>query len=193
MNDHDHIEIETVEQLRAWLEEHHGQSDSMWLVTFKSSVAEKHVPYGALVDELLCFGWVDSQPGMVDDKRSKRRISPRNPKSAWSGINKEKVARLRKEGRMRASGEAVIARAEANGMWTFLDDVEEGIIPADLGDALDGYPYARQHFEAFPQSAKRAILEWIKQAKKDDTRKKRIEETARLAARNERANQFRAG
>ncbi|MGD1888423.1 MAG: YdeI family protein [Cohaesibacteraceae bacterium] len=91
---------------------------------------------------------------------------------------------------MEPPGLTKIKAAKANGMWVFLDDVEALISPPDLVEALERYPDAKAHFDAFPRSPKRGILEWIKQAKRPETRAKRIEETARLAQDNTRANQF---
>nr|WP_241735711.1 YdeI/OmpD-associated family protein [Aquisalinus flavus] len=92
---------------------------------------------------------------------------------------------------MTAAGRTAVAGAKKDGSWAFLDDVEKGIIPDDLAAALASNGQAAAHFEAFPKSAKRGILEWIKQAKRPQTRANRVEETARLAADNKRANQFR--
>lgn len=106
-------------------------------------------------------------------------------------MNKQRVERLTAEGRMAAAGLAAVEAAKANGAWSALDQVEELHEPDDVRAALDGTPGARGHWDAFPRSAKRAILEWIGTAKRDETRAARIEETARLAADNVRANQWR--
>jgi uncharacterized protein YdeI (YjbR/CyaY-like superfamily) len=92
---------------------------------------------------------------------------------------------------MQKAGLAVIAAAKANGHWTKLDAVEALVIPDDLAAALALFSDAAAHFTAFPRSARRGILEWIVQAKRPDTRAARIAETARLAAENRRANQWR--
>ncbi|MEL6888831.1 MAG: hypothetical protein AAFO86_08985 [Pseudomonadota bacterium] len=84
------------------------------------------------MEELLCWGWVDSVTRRVDHERSSYRISPRNPNSAWSAVNKAKVAAARASGAMTPAGEALIAAAKANGMWHFLDDVERLEVPDDL-------------------------------------------------------------
>jgi uncharacterized protein YdeI (YjbR/CyaY-like superfamily) len=171
-------------ELRAWLAEHHRRTESVWLVTFK-----KHTPhyldYGEMIEELLCWGWIDSQTRSVDDHRTSVLIAPRNPKSAWSAINKEKVDAARASGVMTPAGEALAAAARANGMWTFLDDVERLEVPHDLGQALTEAG-ANATWDGCPRSVKRATLEWIKSAKTA-----RIAETAASAAQGLRPKPFR--
>lgn len=186
--DEDRITIESTTDLREWLADNHTTSSSVWLVRYRKHTGDRHVSWSELVDELLCYGWVDSLPRKLDADRTMIRISPRNPKSNWSGINKEKVARLRREGRMTPAGEALVEQAKANGCWTFLEDVEQLIVPPDLEAALGQNPDAGRYFERFPDSSKRGILEWIKTAKTDATREKRIRETVEKAARNVKAN-----
>lgn len=164
--------------LRAWLERQHGQSAGVWLATFKKHHAD-YLPWGQAVEELLCWGWIDGQVARVDADTMKHRVAPRNPRSAWSAVNKEIVARMRAEGRMMPAGEAAIATAEANGMWAFLDDVERLEVPPDLRAALGPHHAA---WEVYPRSVKRGTLEWIKTAKTAPTRNKRIAEVAQSAA-----------
>lgn len=173
-------------ELRAWLATHHASAASQWLVTYK-----KHTPHylswNDLVSELLCWGWIDSRTRKVDEDRTSVLIAPRNPRSAWSAINKAKVAELRASGEMTEAGEALIAAAEANGMWTFLDDVEQLEVPEDLMAALgrlDGW-------EAYPRSVKRGTLEWIKTAKTAPTRAKRIADVRDALAQGLRPSPFR--
>lgn len=185
------INVKSRADLRAWLAAHHQQSESIWLVTYKKAVADWYVEYDAVVEECLCFGWVDSLTRAKDEKRSMLLLAPRKEKSAWSASNKARVKKLLAADLMEPPGLAKIEAAKGNGMWEFLDDVEALISPPDLVEALENYPDAKAHFDAFPRSPKRGILEWIKQAKKPETRAKRIEETARLAQENDRANQFK--
>jgi len=149
------------------------------------------VYYDEAVDEALCFGWIDSKINKRDDESFYQFFARRNPKSKWSRVNKNKVERLQAEGRMAPEGLAMVELARQNGTWNALDEVENLTIPPDLQQALDALPNAAAHFDAFPRSVKRGILEWILNAKKDETRQKRILETATLAAQNIRANQFR--
>lgn len=183
------IEVKSRAELRAWLAQHHGRTDSVWLVTFK-----KHTPhyldYGEMIEELLCWGWIDSRTRGVDGNRTSVLIAPRDPRSAWSAVNKAKVEAARAAGAMTPAGEALIAAAKANGMWAFLDDVERLEVPPDLGQALTGAG-AEATWDGWPRSVKRATLEWIKTAKTAPTRAARIAETAESAARGLRPRPFR--
>jgi uncharacterized protein YdeI (YjbR/CyaY-like superfamily) len=177
---------------RAWLEANHAAATGAWLVTWRRG----HGPvldYGEAVEEALCFGWVDSTGGRVDDRRTKLYFAPRKARSVWSASNKGRVERLIAAGLMRPAGIAAIERAKENGSWTALDEVEQGIVPPDLIAALEANAPAAERFAAFPWSARRAILVWIADAKKRETRATRVLETARRAARNERANERPSG
>jgi uncharacterized protein YdeI (YjbR/CyaY-like superfamily) len=118
-------------------------------------------------------------------------FAPRKPKTGWSRPNKERAARLLAAGLLHPAGLARIEQARDDGSWNSLDAVEELEVPADLKEALASYPNAAANFEAFPRSVKRGILEWILVARRPATRAQRIAETAQLADRNIRANQWR--
>ena len=120
-----------------------------------------------------------------------RLLAPRKPGSGWSRVNKDRVARLIADGLMTDAGLKVIERAKADGSWAKLDKVETLAVPDDLAVALAAHPPAATHFGAFPKSSKRLILEWIEGAKRPETRAARVQETARLAADNIRANHYR--
>ena len=187
MDDLEHLEITTAGALWGWFAARHGQSDSIWCVSFKKHAADRHVSYDEIVDTAVAWGWIDSHIRKVDDARSKLLLSPRKPQSAWSAVNKARVARLEASGRMAAPGRAKIEAARQDGSWSFLDDVEALIQPPDLVDRLAHYASAAT-WEAFPRSVKRGQLEWIKTAKRAETRAQRIDAVARLAAEGRRAN-----
>lgn len=178
-------------QWRAWLTAHHARPEGVWLISHKKATGKPRVSYDEAVEEALCFGWIDSKPRKLDNERSLLWFAPRKPKTGWSKPNKERVEHLSKAGLMAEAGLAKVEAAKRNGSWTLLDAVERLNIPADLATAFSRYENSRAHFEAFPRSAKRGILEWIATTKKPETRAARIEETARLAAQNVRANQWR--
>lgn len=160
-------------------------------MNYKKATGKPRLEYGEAVEEALCFGWVDSKTNALDEERSMLWFAPRRPGSGWSKSNKERVERLIAEGRMASAGLAKIEAAKQDGSWTALDAAEALEIPADLQEALDGYESAGQHYDAFPPSVKKNILTWIATAKKAETRARRIEETARLAQDNIRANEWR--
>jgi uncharacterized protein YdeI (YjbR/CyaY-like superfamily) len=164
------VEVRSRAELRDWLSVNHASGVSVWLVTWKKHTGH-YLPYGELIEELLCWGWIDSQARGVDADRTSLLIAPRNPKSAWSAINKEKVVAARSSGAMTEAGERLIRIAQESGMWEFLDDVDRLEVPDDLAAALGGL---REGWEAYPRSVRRGTLEWIKTAKGPDTRAQRI-------------------
>lgn len=185
------VSIESLAQWRDWLTANHASSRGVWVTTYKKASGRPSVPISDVVDEALAHGWIDSRPRSLDETRSQRLLTPRRPTSAWSRVNKQRVELLIATGRMTPAGLAVIETAKKNGAWTALDEVETLNEPEDLSAALDAEPQARRYWDAFPRSAKRAILEWIAAAKTPGTREKRVAETASKAASNVRANQWR--
>jgi uncharacterized protein YdeI (YjbR/CyaY-like superfamily) len=183
----DRVEVRSRAELRTWLAAHADQPTPVWLVTYKKVRPEWYVSTDEIVDEVLCFGWIDSRVARLDDERTMLMISPRRPGSGCSKVNKDKIERLTQCGQMTPRGLAVIAAAQADGSWTKLDAVETLEEPADLLGALQRNPTAHQYWLAFPKSARRGILEWIANAKTPTTRARRIEETVRLAEENIRA------
>lgn len=187
------VHAETRADWRAWIGEHHASAKGVWLVSWKKHTGKPAVSYDDAVSEALAFGWVDSLGARLDDERTMLYFARRKPRSGWSRPNKLRVQALEEEGLMTQAGRRVIAAAKADGSWTLLDDVEDLVVPGDLAAAFEAVSGAREQWEAFPRSAKRGILEWIVQARRPTTRAKRIEETAVLAGRGERANQWRPG
>lgn len=185
------VHPKTRAEWRAWLRKHHQREEGVWLVTYKKATGKPRIDYDEAVEEALCFGWVDSKPAKLDDERSMFYFAPRKPGTGWSKANKHRVEKLIAAGLMMPTGLAKVEAAKRGGSWLRLDSVEALEIPQDLAEALMAYPDAERHFEAFPRSVKRGILEWISNAKKPETRAKRIAETARLADQNVRANQWR--
>ena len=172
---------------RAWLAAHHASPDWIWLVYPKQgSDRFTDLTYDAIVEEALCFGWIDSVARGAGADHRCIRLSPRRPGSGWAATNKRRVERLVADGRMTPAGLAAIDAAKRDGSWEALDAVERLEVPDDLAAALDADPAARRHFDAFPPGARKLALTWIAAAKRPETRAARIAETARLAARNER-------
>lgn len=176
---------------RRWLGRHHATSGAVWLVIAKKGSGLETVSYEEAVEEALCFGWIDAKANTRDARSYRQWMAPRKPGSGWSASNKARVQRLLADGRMAPAGLAAIDAAKADGSWTRLDASHALEMPRDLAAALRAFPNARRHFDAFPPSARRAILEWIDGAKRPATRTRRVEETARLAEDNVRANQWR--
>jgi uncharacterized protein YdeI (YjbR/CyaY-like superfamily) len=173
---------------RRWLRSHHASSTGVWVLVRKKGGKRPGVTYEEVVEEGLCFGWIDSRANPVDEDRYRLTMTPRKPGSVWAATNKERVARLTAAGRMTAAGLAVVEAAKADGSWDALSGVDALEVPEDLAAALAADPAAARHFEAFPPSSKKMILYWIASAKRPQTRARRVEETVRLAAENLRAN-----
>ena len=190
------VTVRSRAQWRSWLIDHHSTSRGIWLLTFKkgqdaSGAARPHLPYDEVVEEALCFGWVDSTIRKYDDDRSQLLVTPRKRGSNWSRANKQRIARLLAAQLMDPAGLACVAAAQADGSWAALDEVDALVEPPDLGAALDADPEARRRWDSFPPSAKRGIVEWLLNARRPETRAGRVVEIATLAARGERANQWR--
>jgi uncharacterized protein YdeI (YjbR/CyaY-like superfamily) len=190
-DDADRVHPGTLDEWSEWLERNSDRRAGVWLVAYKKKTGRQAFDYDSAVTEALRFGWVDSKGGAVDDERTMLWFAPRRRTSGWSRSNKVRIEQLEREGRLAPAGRAAVDAAKANGAWTLLDDVENLVVPDDLVAAFEAHPGSREQWDAFPPSARRAILEWIVQAKRADTRAKRVDETARLAAQGERANQWR--
>lgn len=185
------IQPDTLAAWRAWLQSNHTRPDGIWLITYRRATGKATFTYEQAVEEALCFGWIDGHTKTLDEERGMQWYAPRRAGSVWARSNKERVARLIADGRMTPAGQARIDAAQADGTWALWDHVDSLAVPDDLAAALATYPAARAHFDAFPRSARHAILGWIATAKRPETRAKRIAETARLAQDNVRANQPR--
>ncbi|MGE5226654.1 MAG: YdeI/OmpD-associated family protein [Planctomycetaceae bacterium] len=183
------VEVADRAAWRRWLRAHHASSTGVWVLVRKKGGAPPGATYVEVVEEGLCFGWIDSRANPVDEHHYRLTMTPRKSGSVWSASNKERVARLTAEGRMTSAGLAVVEAAKADGSWDALSAVDALEVPEDLAAALAADPAAARHFDAFPPSSKKMILYWIASAKRPQTRARRVEETARLAAENLRANQ----
>ena len=120
---------------------------SRWLVFYNKDSGKKSITWSESVDIALCFGWIDSKKIRIDEEKSHQFFSKRKANSTWSKINKEKVRQLIDKGLMTEAGYKCIETAKQNGSWTILDDVEELVIPKDLGEALENISGAKEYFE----------------------------------------------
>jgi len=179
------VEIKSVEQLRNWLLENFTDSKSVWLVTFKKSEADWYVSRWDVLDELICFGWIDGIRRQLDEKKTMQLISPRKVEH-WARTYKERAAKLIKEGKMHLSGLKSIEESKLSGLWDFMDDVDNLIVPKDLSDALSKQKEASAFFDAINDSSKRFVLRWLKLAKTEKTRSKRINQLVELSAKGKK-------
>lgn len=180
--------VSAPEDLESWLDEHHAVHGPIWLLTYKKSCGGRYLSKAHVAEIAICYGWVDGSPkASGDDQLTMRFLARRKPNSTWSPANKERAESLRQAGLLKPAGLAAIHVAKENGMWCFLDDVNQGIQPPDLIEAFSRTYGSQEGFEAFSPSAQILMLKWIKMAKTDKTRVARIEKTATMAAKGLKA------
>ena len=187
LDDLEQVQIESAAELRAWLERHHDRDHGSWLVRFKKGRGP-YVPWSDVVDQLLCFGWIDGLERKLDDDRAMLLITPRRRGSLWSQINRTKLPRLFDEGLMHPAGIAAVERAKGDGSYHVLAEVDDLRVPDDLAAAFDARPDAFAFWSRFPASSQRAIMEWVVTAKRAETRAKRVATVIERAAENRKAN-----
>ena len=175
---------------REWLIKNHGSTQSVWLVIYKKKSGKQTITWSEAVDEALCFGWVDSRRKPVDSDQFIQFFCKRKPNSTWSRINKEKALTLIHLGKMLPAGLVSVETAKSNGAWNSFDDVEAYKVPEDLSSKLLSHAGAEAFFLSLSKSARKAILQWLVQAKQPHTRQKRITEIAELAAQKRKPKQF---
>jgi uncharacterized protein YdeI (YjbR/CyaY-like superfamily) len=159
---------------RRWLADHHATSPGVWVVSWKRHTGKPTPGYEALVEEALCFGWIDSQAKTVDADRSMQRFTPRRAGSVWARSNRERVTRLVAAGRMAPAGLVKVEAAKADGSWRAYEAVEAMEIPDDLAAALAADPDARLGWETLRRTARQQLLWGVLSAKREETRAKRI-------------------
>ena len=174
-------------QWRAWLEANHDAARGVWLCSWRTVTARAVCPYPDVVEEAICFGWIDSTASRLDDERGLQLLTPRKSKSTWTRLNRQRAADMEAAGLMTDAGRRAVEVAKANGWWTILDPVEDLAEPDDLAHALDSDPTARAAWDVFPPSARKAMLWWVISAAKQDTRQRRIDTIVASAANGERA------
>lgn len=185
----EHITAVSGEEFRVWLHEHHATADAVWLVYFKKGSGTASIAWSEAVDEALCYGWIDSKAKSIDDDCYEQYFCPRKPTGPWSKVNKAKIEALDDAGRIQPAGAAAIKAAKTNGSWTILDDAQNHIVPDDLSEAFFDRN-ARHNFDQLSPSRRRNVLCWIALAKRDDTRGRRIQQTADAAANGQAPNNF---
>jgi uncharacterized protein YdeI (YjbR/CyaY-like superfamily) len=172
---------------RAWLTEHHAQSVGVWLILAKKGITEPTgLTYDQALEEALCHGWIDGHIRRLDERTYRQRFTPRRARSAWSARNVSIVARLAGEGRMQPPGVAAVERAKEDGRWDAAYAGQATIeMPDDLAAALKAEPAAQAMFEILTSQNRYAVLLRIGNAKRADTRARRIEQFVSMLARGE--------
>ncbi|MFJ6649864.1 YdeI family protein [Streptomyces sp. NPDC091290] len=181
------VAFESAEAFQAWLGENHAVSPGIWLKLRKKSPGVVALDYAQALDVALCYGWIDGQKAGLDDQWWLQRFTPRTARSKWSKVNRDKVAALIEQGRMQPAGQAEIDRAKADGRWdAAYDSSRTATVPDDLAAALAAEPAAAEFFEALDRQNRYAILYRVQDAKKPETRARRIEKFVAMLAKGEK-------
>lgn len=179
------VEVSSSAELRAWLVEHQEQDESVWLVTFLKVIPEKYLSTSEVLDELICFGWIDGIRRKLDDRQTMQLISPRRVQH-WAKSYKDRAEKLIAEGKMQEAGFQSIERSKQAGLWNFMDEVDRLVVPTDLQEGLDKLDGAKEFFYTINDSSMRFVLRWLKLAKTEKTRTARIQQLAELSAKGEK-------
>lgn len=172
-----------------WLLKNHDKHKGVYLIFYKLELNIPTMRWEEAVKVALCFGWIDSTVKSLGNGKRRQYFCPRNPKSNWSALNKKYIAELEKENLIHPSGWQSINIAKENGMWTFMDDVENLIVPDDLKKAFNKNPRAVEFYNNLASGYKKSYLSWIKQAKRHETRAKRITKIIELCNNNKKTRQ----
>jgi uncharacterized protein YdeI (YjbR/CyaY-like superfamily) len=175
------VQVGSRDELRAWLAANHHRQGGVWLVTGKKAAGAVFLDRWAVLDELLCFGWIDGIRRKLDDLRTMQLITPRR-QQAWAQSYKARVARLEAEGRLAEPGRAAIQQSKAAGLWDTTAAVDALLVPADLLEALRAVGDAEGWFARAAPSYRRNLLRWLGAAKGSDTRRKRIDRIVAASA-----------
>ena len=176
---------------RTWLQKNHAAKQHVWLIIYKKNTGKPSVTYDEIVEEALCFGWIDSKPNKRDNESYFLFVSTRKPKSPWSAINKKRIEILLQQNKIEDAGLKKIEAAKKDGSWMLLDKIDALEMPIELKKSFAKNKTGLKHFEEFPPSVKKQICQWIYSAKTEQTLQKRVTETVALAEKNIRANQWK--
>lgn len=182
------VEIAAARDLWDWLAIHHGQVESVWLVTWKAQHPARYVSREAVLDALIAHGWIDGRRLKLDSERTMQHISPRRQQE-WAKSYKVRAARLIAEGRMQQGGMAALEAGQKGGRWSETDPVDALIDPPDLTEALATSGGSTWWQTAAP-SYRRNVLRWIASAKQVETRNKRIIIVSAHAANSKKVPQY---
>ena len=173
-------------QLEAWFDEHHAESDGIWLKIAKKDSGVTSVNYAEALELALCFGWIDSQKRGLDERHFLQRFTPRRPRGRWSRINREKAEGLISSGAMRPAGRSEVEAAKADGRWdAAYSGQRTAEVPEDLRRELDRSEAAREFFARLDSANRYAILYRLQEAKKPETRVRRLRKFVAMLERGE--------
>jgi uncharacterized protein YdeI (YjbR/CyaY-like superfamily) len=175
-------------ELRAWLEEHHASAKELWLGLYKKAAGRPTLTWSEIVDEALCFGWIDGKVQRIDEHRYRQRLTPRRPSSNWSAVNIAKVSELRKQGRMAPPGEAAFAarREDRSAVYSY-ERRHEARFDADQEAEFRANEAAWKWFTEQSPSYRALATFWVVSAKRPETRARRLATLIESSAEGRRA------
>ncbi|ABS02871.1 YdeI/OmpD-associated family protein [Kineococcus radiotolerans] len=189
----DELLVADAGELRAWLLAHHASSPGVWLALTRKGGTLTSLTWQQAVDEALCVGWIDGQGRKRDEQTSSVRYTPRGRRSAWSQRNVANVARLEAEGRLLPAGRAAVEAAQADGRWQAAYAAQsEAEVPPELAAAIAADPAARAMFDVLTRTNRYALIHRLGSVKREETRRRRIEEFVAMLARQETIHPQRA-
>src|SRR6266508_2814081 len=171
------LEVRNRRQWRAWLKKHHASSAGVWLVFHKAHTGVKSIHYEDTVREALCFGWIDSLIKRLDDDRYALKVTPRQPTSKWSDINRKRWLELKAAGLLTSAG---LTAAPTNNIYAPRPVIPE--LPVYIARALKANSKAWEFFRDLAPTYRRHFVVWIHMAKRPETRERRLRESIRLLA-----------
>lgn len=176
--------FKTDQAWRIWLHENYDKQKGIYLIFYKLDTKKPTMRWGDAVKVALCYGWIDATVKSLGDGKRRQYFTPRKPKSVWSALNKKHIKVLIASNLIHKAGLDCIKIAKQNGSWTSLDDVEKGIIPELLQCAFNNAPIAFKNYKNFAPSYRKSYLYWLNQAKREETKQKRIIEIIKLCNAN---------
>ncbi|GAA4758053.1 MULTISPECIES: YdeI/OmpD-associated family protein [Flavobacterium] len=176
--------FKNAQEWREWLHENHLSCIGVELIFYRVDSEYESMRWEEAVQVALCYGWIDSTVRKIDDEKRKQSFGPRKDKSVWSKLNKTYIEKLIAENLMHESGLRKIEIAKQNGSWTSLDNVENHELPDDLLQAFHKNNLAHKNYLNFSPSYRKSYLYWLNQAKREETRKIRIETIIDLCEKN---------
>ena len=183
----DELYVTNREAWRAWLNKNYGSKKEVWLIYYKKHTNKPTIPYDDAVEEALCFGWIDSIIKRIDDEKYARKFTPRKSKSNWSEANKKRARKMMKEGKMTEVGSEVIKEAKKSGDWFKIASSKQDLaVPSYMKATLAKHKKALDNFNNLAKSYKRQYIGWITNAKREETRKRRLTEAIKLLEQNKK-------
>ncbi len=181
------VYVKTRKEWRNWLDQNHDKSSGIWLVFYKKHTSKATLEYDAVVEEALCFGWIDSIIKKIDDEKYVRKLTPRKADSRWSELNRRRITKLKKQGLLTEAGIRKVQEAKASGLWNKPDRLQ---IPSstlsELECALAKNKKAKSFFDQLAPSYQKRFIGWISAAKRQETKERRLRESIALLEQGEK-------